>query len=114
MKKEEQMKKWVNISDYLQSSGQPAEMRKWLAVAVQLVVLCAMLWCRDLADDRSCLLDDIAFAVAVAPIDLFDIDTDVPKAVEWEPIAVVDIVDAVGAADAAAAADTPACTKNKT
>lgn len=95
---------------YLQSSGQPVEMRKWLAVAVLLAILCAMLWCRDWVDDRSCLLDDIAFVVVAAPIDLLGIDTVVPMAVEWEPIVAVDIADMDAAAAAgsdAAAVDTP-------
>lgn len=69
-----------------------------------MAILCATLWYRDLADDRSYLLDDIAFVVAAAPIDLFGIDTVVLMAVEWEPIVAVDIVDIAAAAAAAAVA----------
>lgn len=74
-----------------------------------------MLWCRDSVDDKSCLLDDIAFVVVAVPIDLFGIDTVVPMAVEWEPIVAVGIadIDAAAAAGggAAAAVDMPECQK---
>lgn len=80
-----------------------------------LAILYAMLWCRDWADDRNCLLDDIAFVVAAVLFDLAGIDIVVLMVVERKAIvAAVDTVvadigavdiGAVGAAAIVAAAD---------
>lgn len=71
-------------------------------VVVKPVILCEALSYRGLAVDRNYLLDDIAFAVAAAPIGWFGIDA--VELMVAEQKMVDKIVVAVAAAVAAAAA----------